>query len=147
MKPTIVICFLLTLISSCSKNPNCWGDDKLKGDIGISIELDEIDCMPAENNIDADEFVIRNETELLAVVGPGCHIPEIDFSERTLVGKYVSGKCNARFIREVEKSGNGYTYTIKVSECGLCNAAVISYNWVLIPAVDSSKQVVFDVKR
>ena len=63
-----------------------------------------------------------------------------------LIGYFVLGKRNARSIRQVEKSGDDYVYTIKVRECGSCNRAVISYNWVLIPALNVHERVMFEVK-
>lgn len=136
----IVLTALSLSLYSCSRSPRCWGEDKNKGLILSSLD---ISCTPDWND---KEFRIDSDSALKRYFNQGCQIPSIDFNTQTLLGFYATGGCEIKFIREVKKNGNTYTYSIKVNECGTCKKLVYSYNWVIVPKIAASDQVTYQLK-
>ncbi|MBX3165375.1 MAG: hypothetical protein KF900_12950 [Bacteroidetes bacterium] len=136
---------LLTQFFSCRKNPKCWGDDKHKGIIKTS--LGGI-CFPKDNN--AETFVILDQDTYQKTFDSTCiaQLPNIDFNTETLLGMYVTGQCNVKFIREVTSisNENKYHYKVTVKQCGLCKSMAFSYNWVTVPKLPNGWTVTFEVK-
>ncbi len=152
----ILIAYLFT---SCRKG--CFvKKDKNKGIIVSEYNFGEcFNNFPLSGFI-ADELVVEDDStfQLLAIDlrynftnRPECKtaVPNaIDFSMHTLLGKYATGQCGVDFIREVTEdvANHRYIYTIKVLECGLCKAARISMNWVLVPKLPQGYTVKFEVE-
>lgn len=76
-------------------------------------------------------------------------LPEIDFDEKTLLGKctLVSGCGEIEYNRKVEKneSDNKYIYTIEIDTSGLAHCIKNSMNWVLIPKIPSNYLIDFNI--
>ncbi|MEM5871494.1 MAG: hypothetical protein QW051_01335 [Candidatus Aenigmatarchaeota archaeon] len=103
------------------------------------------------------EFIINSDQEYQVLLdykspSPGCenfHLPSIDFSQYTLLGKYAEGGgCSIVFVRKIYKdeSNKEITYSIKVEGKGYCEKLGMSMNWALIPKVPSDYNVKFEVK-
>ena len=102
------------------------------------------------------EFVINSDAKYSKLLeyrssSPGCEnfeLPEIDFSKKTLLGKFAWGVgCSIDFEREVirDEPNKTIVYSIKVVEEGLCEMAGSSMNWILIPKVPSDYSIEFEV--
>lgn len=135
----VVILIGLTLFT-CSRSPRCWGEDKNKGFIESSAQ---IECLP---DSDKKEFRIDSDSALKSCFNSGCELPVIDFSKHTLLGLYASGGCELKFIRLVKRSGTTYTYSVKVNQCGACKKLSFSYNWVIVPKLTTTDKVIFELK-
>ena len=80
-------------------------------------------------------------------------LPEIDFSQKTLLGKYVSsGGCSVDFKRKVFKyEGYGRTpnkkvvYSIDAVKEGDCKKLTFNMNWILVPKISSQYDIEFGV--
>ena len=104
------------------------------------------------------EFVINSEEEYLKLLeyrslNPRCEnfeLLEIDFSKKTLLGKYAEGVgCSINFEREVKRdeTRKKIVYSIEVVEEGLCEMLGSSMNWILIPKVPPGYSVDFEVEK
>lgn len=104
------------------------------------------------------EFVINSEEEYLKLLeyrslNPRCEnfeLLEIDFSKKTLLGKYAEGVgCSINFEREVrrDETRKKIVYSIEVVEEGLCEMLGSSMNWILIPKVPPGYSVDFEVEK
>ena len=151
---------LLILISlgvySCSKSPVCNGDDENKDDIEQSFRIHDFPmCVEAYVN-ENGTMVIRTQEELTAILDSGCvnlpeagysvAPPEIDFSQHSLLGFWVTGGgCDVKYIREVTRKDDAkkYVYRIKVKECGSCDMLRYDANLVLVPQVPDDYSVEF----
>ena len=105
-----------------------------------------------------DEFVINTLEEYQELmiyeqnwsVCNEFELPEINFAEKTLLGKYVdSGGCTVDFVRKVykENTNKNIVYSIEVIKQGDCEKLEFSMNWITIPKIPSDYTVAFDVKR
>lgn len=147
MKYLITIFIFLGLLSSCSKSPACWGDDKNKGIINNSII---INCSPT---IYKENYVITSDSiyqQIFLDTTNGqtiCQLPNIDFSKETLLGIVATGQCNTKVIREVISLDNEkkYHYKVKIRSCGQCKKEMFTYNWVTVPKLPSDWTVSFEV--
>lgn len=104
------------------------------------------------------EFVINNQDAYKTILSyrksdsvcKNFAFLEIDFSEKTLLGKYTfAAGCSINFIRHVfrDNSSKEIIYSINVSEIGRCEKAVYSMNWILIPKIPSDYKVKFEVVK
>ncbi len=76
-------------------------------------------------------------------------LPTIDFSQKTLLGKYASGGgCAIEFDRDLYKDDleRKVVYIIDVVEKGACQMMGVSMNWVLTSKIPSDYLVQFQVK-
>lgn len=76
-------------------------------------------------------------------------LPEIDFSQNTLLGKYADGGgCSIDFVRKIyrDDANKEFIYSIAVVEEGACKKLRISMNWALISKISSGYTVRFEVK-
>lgn len=141
-KLAIIIFFagLLTLLTTCSKSPECWGNDKNKGIINNSVD---IRCEPSGG----EQFIVTNDSIYRLTFSTSCTLPTIDFNSKTLLGLYADGGCELKFIREVSQldSENKYHYKVIVKSCGACQSLGYSYNWVTVPKLPSGWTVTFEV--
>lgn len=141
--------FLLASFLSCSKSPKCWGNNKNKGIIESSIQ---IDCDP---NTEQENFIINNDSTFqqtfrnITTGQSNCTLPSIDFNTYTLLGLYATGGCEVKYIREVSRndSEKNYHYKITVKSCGTCKKEVYSHNWVTAPKLPESWDVTFEIEN
>jgi hypothetical protein len=140
--------FLFTgLFSSCSKSPECWGDNKNKGIINNSIR---IDCSPTtkhENYVITSDSAYQQTFLNIATGQANCQLPPIDFSKETLLGVSATGQCEIKVIRKVASidKDKKYHYTVKVRSCGLCKKMAYIDNWVTVPKLPNGWTVTFEV--
>ncbi len=103
------------------------------------------------------EFIINSNQEYQTLIGYKVRIqecedfklPQIDFSQYTLLGKYTQGGgCSVDFVSKVYKddSKKKISYSIKIDEEGYCEKLVESMNWVLIPKVPFDYSVEFEIE-
>ncbi len=119
---------------------------------------EDLSCIsPYEHNV-TDEFVIRSQEEYAMLTqylstAPDCAnftLPSIDFSEKTLLGKYTTGTgCTIDFERHVYRNDDAktVTYVITVIEEGNCEMLGMSMNWITIPKIPQDYKVIFDVEK
>lgn len=134
---------VIGILTNCSKNTKCKGEDRSSGIISNSINLD---C----EAISADkEFCIKADSVFKKVFPSNCNLPTINFSNYTLLGIYSEGQCNTKFERKVEpiEKDKKYQYTITVKDCGFCKKLEYSYNWVLVPKLPTNWKVEFKIIR
>jgi len=102
------------------------------------------------------EFVVNTQDEYQGLLefksfyceGNDFVLPEINFSQNTLLGKWTSGGgCSIDFVRKVYRDdGNKrIIYLINVVNEGTCSMMGESMNWILIPKVPSGYEVEFIV--
>ncbi|MBU4501161.1 MAG: hypothetical protein KKA79_01100 [Nanoarchaeota archaeon] len=80
----------------------------------------------------------------------GKEAPKIDFSQKTLLGKYAQGVgCSIDFKRNVHRDDTNkkIIYSIDVLQEGRCDMLGESMNWVLIPKIPSDYEAEFKVKK
>jgi len=103
------------------------------------------------------EFTINNNKEYRSLItykssSPFCKdlvLPTIDFSQKTLLGKYASGGgCTIDFMKKLYKDDTERKalYIIDVIEKGACNKLEFSMNWILSPKIPSDYLIQFQVK-
>ena len=137
---------LLTILTSCSKGPKCWGDDKNKGDIEDNFEMP--DCYGADISTDHN-YVIRSSDDLDTLDNCTRDPFPVDFTQHSIIGQVVSGQCNIKVIRDltIDDNNKEYVYTVTVKECGLCKKEGIDDQLVLVPAIPNDYTIRFDVKH
>lgn len=75
--------------------------------------------------------------------------PEIDFSQKILLGKYVSWGCSADISKEVYRDdvNKKIVYSIHIVERGSCERLGMAMNWILIPKIPSDYNIKFKVSK
>ena len=77
----------------------------------------------------------------------GCLFPNIDFSNRSLIGQYYAIRCDdlalQRFVRTSDTTFAFYSKAINTGECDVTVCANSTYNLMLVPKIDSLAQVEF----
>ena len=141
----LIIILLVGQFHFCSKNPQCWGEDKNEGIINNSINIDII-CSP---KADQSEFIILDHSSFIQTFDSTCSLPNIDFNTESLLGLYTDGGCEVKFIRKVTRmdNENKYHYKVTVKDCGNCKKLGYSYNWVTVPKLPSAWTVTFETKK
>jgi len=74
-------------------------------------------------------------------------LPNIDFTQRTVLGKYRDGGgCKIEFIRKVCKNESKkiIKYVTKVKEEGGCDMLGYSMNWIVVPKIPKGYNIVFE---
>lgn len=73
----------------------------------------------------------------------------VDYSKYSIVACPVVTYCNARFDKSVEinYAAGAVVYSITSEECGDCGQGRTTENYVVIPAVPDSYQLLLDVKQ
>jgi hypothetical protein len=99
------------------------------------------------------EYVIRDNDAYQELVNPDypnypeCELPEMDFSEITILGKYtqVSGYPEPVYIREVTKNDEEkkYIYSITGISQDMSDCPNHSMNWIAIPKIPDDYTVEF----
>ncbi len=146
MRLIVITAFYLILISSCSKNPSCSGENENLGIIERSIII-SCPIRTDQQNFIIDNDSVYNRTFTDSLTGQiPCTLPIIDFNLSTLLGLYADGQCEAKFIREVTQinNENKYIYRVIVEQCGACKKLITSYNWVTVPKLPYGWTVVFE---
>lgn len=74
---------------------------------------------------------------------------DVNYSEYSLLAFPVTSNCYATFDRNVtiNDSSKVIVYKILVKDCGTCDSKIYTENWVVIPAVDDSYTILYDVKQ
>ena len=98
-----------------------------------------------------DEFVINNDSvyqawETAAGNCEGCVFPDIDFNQKTLIGKYYRLDCGEYPLLYVTKDGNVYTHYTKSIDDSLCETSScqnFTFGWVSVPKIDAGATVEF----
>jgi len=147
MRNLFAILVFVALFCSCSKSPKCWGDNKNKGIIISSIQ---IDCFPS---IIKDNYIISSDSAYQQIFynsstgQTNCNLPAIDFNKYTLLGVRASGQCEIKVIREVTSldNENKYHFKVTIKSCGLCKKIAFIDNWVTVPKLPSSWEVRFEI--
>jgi hypothetical protein len=148
MKYTLI---LLTALLLATSGQSC---NKIRRNNGVITEEPEISGCFDESV--SDERIIRTQQAYAALAqgpdGQQCpygSFPEIDFDRYTLLGKYASGKCKAKFFRQVlqDDAAKTVTFNILVKDRGLCKSAAISWNWVLVPKIPEDYTITFNVEE
>ena len=78
--------------------------------------------------------------------GSLCSFPDIDFSTRTLIGKYYRLTCTELPAVKVTKEGDTYTHTVKRidnTQCVTASCSNFTFGFVTIPKMDSTENVIF----
>ncbi|MFZ5941245.1 MAG: hypothetical protein ACOYXB_11810 [Bacteroidota bacterium] len=118
-------------------------------------------CFYGFAEADSGEVIITSEEEYAAFVeiirlnlyNVDCDtvaVPEIDFSNYSLIGTYTSGGgCDVEYDRQVFRNSaeKKVVYRIRVSYSGSCEMLIFSMNWALIPRLPRHYQVEFDVSQ
>lgn len=136
----------VTLSEVQHEDLNKFGDEKSLACIGEPTTLNR-----------EEEFVVNNDADYQRLLeykssSSQCAsfiLPQIDFSQKTLLGRYASGSgCSVDFIRTINKddSRKKIVYAINVKKDGLCEKLGFSMNWILIPKIPSNYTVEFQIK-
>lgn len=140
--------FILILFTTCIKGPRCWGENKNKG-----IIKSEVTDIPFPSDIIGSsigaKYIISSEIEFKKLFDSIDYskLPTIDFNSFTLLGKYETGGCYTKVIREVTDipKEKKYLYKIKIRNCGACKRGSVLFNFVLVPKLPSDYTVTFEV--
>lgn len=149
---TLLLLIGIIAISGCIQNPN-------QNEIQFTDMNEELDCIDTFRLRDNEvvEAVINTNAEYQALFNykspsPRCEnfeLPVINFSQHTLLGQYADGGgCSIDFSRKALKDdlNKKLTYSVKVTEDGMCQKMGMSMNWALISKVPSDYSVVFEVE-
>ena len=136
----LVVCVVF-ISDACIKGPRCWGDDKNEG---LIKEMVDMNCWPL--NEDDGEGIFRNEKEYRAAFDTACVLPEIDFSEFSLLFQQTTGGCYSKHKRNVEviEGEKRVHFRIQVNNCGACKRMGVYNHWVLVPKVPDDFTVSFE---
>jgi len=76
-----------------------------------------------------------------------CEFPNIDFTNRTLIGYYFNIGCldvaQQRFVTTSDSTYAFYSRFSNINECNFATCKNETFNWMLVPKVDSVSQVEF----
>ncbi len=163
MKSITTILFLILLTGAgCKKKCECElidqmpSFDQLESMNGIT-EISIMNCVE-QSVTEGKEFIIQDDSTYQSILAgeennpnfPNCNgysLPVIDFTSKTLIGKWTSRWCDDTYARRFVDNGN-YTYYIKVSSDAGCEHAACgssSMNWMTIPKIEDTDKVTFEV--
>ena len=135
---------LFLVILGCSKCPVIPSSTETFEDIALGI------CV--STNLPSKEYVINNEIDYKKLQSSGnCtnQFPSIDFSKKTLLGKFTSGKCKMTISKSlvIDKVNKSYTYYLSVCEKGFCKSLAVNMNWILINKLETGYTLKFVVEK
>jgi len=143
MRTIFLFLSFLCLIYSCKKK-----------NIDPGIIVDNIDfgtCIP--QTLPQQEYIVQSNSEYQLLLNSSvCQnyttLPNIDFSQYTLLGKFASGQCKVTFKRQVTKDEANlkYNFTVYVFDKGLCKRQGQSMNWVIVPKLPVGWTVKYEIK-
>lgn len=142
------VCCVLLLLTGCSKYPK-RGQSINKGEIVKSYSVNDISYI---RYIPNGEYIIKDQKMLDSLLNrlPGQNnTTPIDFTSHSVIGKYISGGCSLRIIRElcIDHTRREYSYTIRFKDSGICFAKAEDYNLVVVPKIPDNYTVSFRVKE
>lgn len=151
-----------TSLTGCLTDPDCTLSDdlpdfdSLETVTGSVIELILTDIYQEEifgEDYTEAEYVINDDSlynvwkqNAQNACGSTCSFPDIDFTTRTLIGKYYQLACTQLPAVRVTKEGNTYTHVVKRVDNTQClQAACFNYTFafVSVPKIDSTATVMF----
>lgn len=99
-----------------------------------------------------DEYqsLLRFKTQFDFVECKNFTLPEIDFSQKTLLGMYADGGgCDIEFEKKVFRDDRKkeYRYIVTIIETGTCLKMGLSMNWITVPKIPDDYKVVFETKK
>ncbi len=148
--------FLTTLVCAFSLQ-SC----KKKCDLGPNLNEGEIreeySVFPTKGYITSDMetglYLVTDTTyfgnDFLVSTDKGVTKTAVNFNTHSLLAFPITSNCFASFQRKVtiDQLNKVVVYTIMVKDCGTCDTKVFTENWVVIPAVDQTYTVLYDVKQ
>lgn len=149
----------LLLLTSCSKMPWCWGEDKNEGLIIESYSMRDFPVCVERYVQENGTLIVSSEEELRMIIDSTCTNmpqsgysetpPPMDFEEYSLLGQWATGQCETRFLREVEKDEDNkkIIYHIKVRDCGTCKSERYDANLITVPKIPVDYQIEFDIEN
>jgi hypothetical protein len=165
------LCIWFFLNYGCQKSPECWGGDKDKGLIEEFYPVVDVPACIEAYLQEHEHMIIKDSIDLLNILDSTCNrmysegiidsieyneyqsevnlfFRNINFDKHSLLGFWITGKCEADFIREVLKDEENmkYIYSVKIKECGWCDRARIESNLVLIPKIEDNYSVEFKIE-
>ena len=152
-------CFLLLALTyiTCNKafDVVCPAQDENQGLVIQSFFDTEVSCFDESFMLnDLSEGLVihtvdtyRSTIALVDLTGNACVLPDIDFTQFTLLGLKTQGTgCTRTYRRSVEAKGNGFEYEVTVRECGNCEPLEIRTHWVTIPKISEDATVTFKIR-
>lgn len=122
----------------------------------LDIEEIELGCMDFKHF--SNEVIIQSQKQYndflnKKVAVPDCNnyqLPEIDFSEKTLLGyKTIAGGCQQpEYTRTLtyNNAANSCTYSIFIKEIGQCKKGWPSMNWIVVQKIPYGYKTNFETK-
>ena len=113
-------------------------------------------CFPIFSSTSSSGYVIndsksfqtfRDSTVSKNIACDTASLPNIDFSQYTLIGITTKGTCSLHNLKEVidDKEHLKYIYKIQVISTGSCYVLAITMNWALVPKLPSNYNVAFEI--
>lgn len=143
-----MIKYITTLLLVVCLFASCSGDELIKIE-GVE-EEQTTSCVAFSDN----SYIVEDEADLSAILNsegllgecPNLTFPEIDFEQRTLVGRIVrSNFCNPTHEYEVWANTDSEVYEVHITSEGntTCDAAHSSYLWLSFGKLPESYEVQF----
>ncbi len=137
MIASVLTLVMLLFYTSCSK----WNYNEVK-----NIQEVKVPC----SSITEQQHIISDSISYYSMLDTNnCTPLQIDFSQKTLLGKYTSGTgCTIEFKRQlyINEKDKESLYVITLKEKGLCKKQDESMNWIIVPKISSDYKVTFKIK-
>ncbi len=147
----IILLQILLLSFSCNK------EDISKGIIIDDIYFDSCILRSIEKNTESEQIITsdslyqnlyQDNKEMIEQICPNFVLPNIDFEQYTLLGKYISigGKikyCEKEVIKD--KTNSCYTYNLIIHTKDFRKIEATNMYWVLVPKLPENYTVTFIV--
>jgi hypothetical protein len=142
MKKIIVLCSII--FTSCNKCPILPDNSLIYEDAQLGV------CLSSK--LSKEEYVIENDiqyNELKIVEKCSVTLPPIDFTKKTLIGKYTSGQCKVTIKKsfQFDNPTNTYTYYISVCEKGNCKSLSSNMNWIIVDKLVSGFKLKYKIEK
>lgn len=122
----------------------------------IPCEEIKLKCLVLGREI-SGEHIVKNDTEYQKLIlerspHSSCgnyQLPAIDFNQYTLIG-YISSIAGCNFpelTHEIKKTNNNYFVNINITQIGLCERNNPITFWCLIPKINDSSLVEFEINK
>lgn len=153
----LLFTFLFVTISCKKDKSDCKDEIEMCNNCLKDLEIInfKFNCEPVN---DTQEYIINDDSTYQKLISmmpsvemcDTIQLPYIDFSKKTLLGKYVTGSgCTICFHRKVlqDTVNQNYTYNIKIVELGKCEILRYSMNWITITKISPGYSVKFQLTR
>lgn len=135
---------IITFLTSCNNCPIIPNNTESFQDVSLGV------CLAS--GLPENEYIINSESEFKKLQNNGnCSTQQtnIDFSSKTLLGKFTSGKCQLTIKKSVvvDKTNKTYTYYLGVCEEGLCKSLAVNMNWITVNKIETGYSVKFVVEN